>query len=301
MTVGFNKGTFETGTIMIEDPRRVSICSTRTKIIAALLQQFIRSHDIKPFDRFDQTGFWRYLVIRESERTGEVLVLVVAADKNIEAETLLSLQTAMIDMFKKSVVGLVGLCFMGYNGNSDSIPIEKPLVLWGNGYYHEKILGKNFRVSSSAFLQGHTEMCERLYSKIIELCSDCDVVLDLCCGIGTIGICIKHHFKNSKNISVVGIECCAEAAQDAKENDPEYEIMLARVEDGIKAITEKYRGQRIVGILDPPRAGVTKDVITAMRRCRGLDAIIYVACSPSSIQDNLLQLTLPVTNKRKAP
>jgi tRNA (uracil-5-)-methyltransferase len=89
--------------------------------------------------------------------------------------------------------------------------------------------------------------------------------------------------------------------QDAKANDPEYEVMLARVEDGIKTITEKYRGQRIIGILDPPRAGVNKDVITALRRCRGLDHIIYVACSPSSIQDNLLQLTLPVTNKRKAP
>jgi tRNA/tmRNA/rRNA uracil-C5-methylase (TrmA/RlmC/RlmD family) len=56
-----------------------------------------------------------------------------------------------------------------------------------------------------------------------------------------------------------------------------------------------------VGILDPPRAGVGKDVITALRRCRGLDQIIYVACSPSSVQDNLLGLTLPTTNKRKAP
>jgi tRNA/tmRNA/rRNA uracil-C5-methylase (TrmA/RlmC/RlmD family) len=98
---------------------------------------------------------------------------------------------------------------MGYNGNSDSIPIETPLVLWGNGFYHEKILGNTFRVSSSAFLQGHTEMCETLYSKIIELCAECDVVLDLCCGIGTIGICIKNHFKEKSNVKVVGIECCA--------------------------------------------------------------------------------------------
>ena len=60
-------------------------------------------------------------------------------------------------------------------------------------------------------------------------------------------------------------------------------------------------GSKIIGILDPPRAGVHKDVITALRRCRGLDNIIYVACNPSSVQDNLLQLTLPVNNKRKAP
>lgn len=122
--------------------------------------------------------------------------MIVAADRNVDGEELLEVERELVEVFKKAIVGLKGLCFMGYNEKSDSIPIETPLVLWGNGYYHEKILGNTFRVSSSAFLQGHTEMCEVLYSKIIELVSECDVVLDLCCGIGTIGICIKNHFKN---------------------------------------------------------------------------------------------------------
>jgi tRNA/tmRNA/rRNA uracil-C5-methylase (TrmA/RlmC/RlmD family) len=39
----------------------------------------------------------------------------------------------------------------------------------------------------------------------------------------------------------------------------------------------------------------------ALRRCRGLDNLIYVACNAGAIQDNLLQLTLPTTVKRKAP
>jgi hypothetical protein len=39
----------------------------------------------------------------------------------------------------------------------------------------------------------------------------------------------------------------------------------------------------------------------ALRRCRGLDSLIYVACNAGAIQDNLLQLTLPTTVKRKAP
>jgi hypothetical protein len=39
----------------------------------------------------------------------------------------------------------------------------------------------------------------------------------------------------------------------------------------------------------------------ALRRCRGLDNLIYVACNAGAIQDNLLQLTLPTTTKRKAP
>lgn len=56
-----------------------------------------------------------------------------------------------------------------------------------------------------------------------------------------------------------------------------------------------------MAILDPPRAGFNKDVLIALRRTRGLDNIIYVACNAGAIQDNLLQLTLPMTDKRKAP
>lgn len=41
--------------------------------------------------------------------------------------------------------------------------------------------------------------------------------------------------------------------------------------------------------------------MVALRRCRGLDNVIYVACNAGAIQDNLLQLTLPMTDKRKAP
>lgn len=51
-------------------------------------------------------------------------------------------------------------------------------------------------------------MCEILYSSIIEAVKDCDVVLDLGCGIGTIGISIQ---KKLPNIKVIGIEICAEA------------------------------------------------------------------------------------------
>jgi len=53
--------------------------------------------------------------------------------------------------------------------------------------------------------------------------------------------------------------------------------------------------------LDPPRAGFNKEVIQALRRCRGLDNLIYVACNAGAIQDNLLQLCLPPTERRRAP
>lgn len=78
-------------------------------------------------------------------------------------------------------------------------------------------------------------------------------------------------------------------------------MLLGRAEDKIKEVCDRFRGQRIVAVLDPPRAGFNKDVMVALRRCRGLDNLIYVACNAGAIQDNLLQLTLPMTDKRRAP
>lgn len=64
-------------------------------------------------------------------------------------------------------------------------------------------------------MQIHIDMCEVLYSEIIKAVSDCDVVLDLGCGIGTIGITIQNKLPN---IKVIGVEICEEAVEDARKN-----------------------------------------------------------------------------------
>ena len=58
-------------------------------------------------------------------------------------------------------------------------------------------------------------MCEILYSHIIQAVKMCDVVLDLGCGIGTIGISIQDKLPSVK---VIGVEINAEAVEDAKKN-----------------------------------------------------------------------------------
>ena len=52
---------------------------------------------------------------------------------------------------KKSIRGLVGLCFMSYNGESDSVPTDKPELLYGVSYYEERIFQRVFQVSFGAF------------------------------------------------------------------------------------------------------------------------------------------------------
>jgi tRNA (uracil-5-)-methyltransferase len=100
-------------------------------------------------------------------------------------------------------------------------------VLWGTPYYNEKIFDKVYQVSPSAFLQIHMDMCEVLYDQIIKAVKECDLVLDLGCGIGTIGISIMNKLPDVK---VIGVEICEEAVEDARKNDENYEVYFGRAE-----------------------------------------------------------------------
>jgi tRNA/tmRNA/rRNA uracil-C5-methylase (TrmA/RlmC/RlmD family) len=128
--------------------------------------------------------------------------MIVCKTADVDAELLAQVKQQLIEYLTKSVIGLASLCFLDYNGEADSVPTDKPQLLWGTSYYQERIFDHVFRVSPTAFLQIHLDMCEVLYSHIINAVKECDVVLDLGCGIGTIGISIR---KKMPEIKVIGI------------------------------------------------------------------------------------------------
>ena len=78
---------------MVENPRNVNIISKNAKLIAALMELFIKEtlenqefSNFTPFHRVKQEGFWRYLVVRESDRTKQSMMVVVAKTEGFEPE-----------------------------------------------------------------------------------------------------------------------------------------------------------------------------------------------------------------------
>ena len=65
-----------------------------------------------------------------------MLILVVVSNVGVEEEKLVTVEKELVQLFRKSIIELKGLCIMYYNGSSDSIPIEKPRILYGEGCYH---------------------------------------------------------------------------------------------------------------------------------------------------------------------
>ena len=83
-----------------------------------MLEHFIKNNfkELAPFDRINQVGFWRYLIVRESERTEQTLIMVVCKTQGVEEGLLKNVKEELTEYMKKAVRGLVGLCFLDYNG-----------------------------------------------------------------------------------------------------------------------------------------------------------------------------------------
>ena len=72
-----------------------------------------------------------------------------------------------------------------------------------------------FKVSPQAFFQINTELAEKLFESCGQIANlDKNTVLfDVCCGTGTIGLCLA-----SKVKEVHGVDIVEEAIEDAKAN-----------------------------------------------------------------------------------
>ena len=108
-----------------------------------------------------------------------------------------------------------------------------------------------------------------------------DVLYDLYCGTGSIGI-----FCSDKASKIIGVEMVEEAVESAKENAQLNNITNAHFFTGAaeKICDDAFfalHGKPNVIITDPPRAGMHDALIQALLRIAA-PTIVYVSCNPAT-------------------
>jgi hypothetical protein len=65
-------------------------------------------------------------------------------------------------------------------------------------------------------------------------------------------------------------------------------FIAGRAEDALAAAIAQHaqQGKRVVAIVDPPREGIHPKVIQALRKCKGLDTLVYISCNHGSLQSS---------------
>lgn len=114
----------------------------------------------------------------------------------------------MIDFFTTGDGKELDVTSLYYEEIQKRVPGQKSNVikhLHGKTHITETILGLNFRISPTSFFQGNTLGAEKLYQSAIDLTKPTkdSVVLDICCGTGTIGLCFAGYCKKVLGVEIV--------------------------------------------------------------------------------------------------
>ena len=240
-----------------------------------------REASLAAFDQAEHTGYLRHLVVREGVRTGEVLCILVTAPGELPAVERLQ------ELLEQRETGVVGVLHAVNDGLAEVTGGLPARPLFGRTWFEEELCGLRLRVSAGSFLQTNTEMCDVLYGDAIEQAglTGGEVVWDLYCGIGSIGLALA-----SRAARVVGIEIAAEAVERAQENALLNGVGNAEFHAGDaarhpKLLLEQGVPRPDVLVVDPPRAGLTP---RAVRRVLELapSRIVYVSCNPTTLAGN---------------
>jgi 23S rRNA (uracil-5-)-methyltransferase RumA len=164
-------------------------------------------------------------------------------------------------------------------------------VLKGEPFIRERLIDLTFELSAFSFFQTNTLAAEKMYQIIAKFAdlSGKEMVLDCYCGIGSIG-----QFLSRFAQKVVGIESNASAVEDALRSAGKNKIGNISFYKGLAedvlskqlAPGGKYKFDVIV--LDPPRAGLHKKVITAVLGHRPR-RIVYVSCNIATFARDLAE------------
>ncbi len=264
------------------------------------------------FHKITHKGYFRHLVIRRGQKTGEILVNLVtssdteAYDRKAEAGAAEAMEMQMEtgkavrfdeEAFLKKLCGrllalplagtLVGILHSRNDSPADVVISEKTTVLYGKDYFYEELLELKFRITPFSFFQTNSLGAEVLYSTAREFIGGVDgkLVFDLYSGTGTIAQLVASVAKK-----VIGVEIVEEAVEAAKENAAGNGLTNCEFIAGdVLRVLDTIEERPDMIILDPPRDGIHPKALDKII-AYGVEHLVYISCKPTSLQRDLVTM-----------
>jgi 23S rRNA (uracil-5-)-methyltransferase RumA len=257
--------------------------------VLAMIQEFGEKnvHQLPPYDVRTHEGFLKHLTIRSGRdcNTGELQLMVNFVTKDDKPELL----QPLVDHISASFPQLVSIVNNVNTSIGPSSVGEKEHVLHGVGFITEHLRGLVFEISANSFFQTNTDQAEVLYQCVEEQCKlkgdSSEIVLDLFCGTGSIGLSIASRVKH-----VYGYELVPEAVADARRNADRNGILNATfIQGDLNKLTGDF-GKDFpkpdIVITDPNRPGMHLKLISYLLKLKAR-RIVYVSCNPATCARDL--------------
>ena len=247
--------------------------------IGNALCAFFAQQGIRPYDEQSGKGLVRHIFLRRGAHSGQIMVCLVCTRAKLpHAEQLC---TALRGQFPA-----ISTILLNVNAKNTNVILgSENHILYGPGYIEDTLCGVPVRLGPLSFYQVNTLAAERLYgvaAQYAQLTPD-DTLLDLYCGMGTIGLSMAGQCRE-----LIGVEIVPEAIESAKAN-------AARMGEAVAAKSRFFcadAGQAAtqlaaeglhpdIVMLDPPRKGCDEATLSAVVRMAPR-RVVYVSCNPAT-------------------
>ncbi len=223
---------------------------------------------------FEEKEVFKHLVVRKL-KNGALITIV--SSKALDARLLKKLFAALSSKFESLNLGLYTCKKLMDNnvileGNIKHVAGIKNIEI--------DVLGINVEIAPLSFFQVNFEVMQKLYQKVLEQASGYREVIDAYSGAGLLSALLA---KTAKH--VYGIEIVKEAVENAnnlklKNNIKNLTNICKDAKDALPKLINEHKDALLV--LDPPRKGVDKSVIEAIKNSKPVK-IIYISCNPATL------------------
>lgn len=233
---------------------------------------------VSVYDEESGRGLLRHIYLRHAQNTGEIMVCLV-----INGETFPK-SDALCARLTREHPTVVSILLNHNEKNTNVVLGERYTTLYGRAYIEDVLCGKRFRIAPDAFYQVNHDGAELLYGIAAERAelSGNETLLDLYCGIGTIGMSMA-----DRTGKLIGVEIVPAAVECAKRNATinglaNTDFRCADAGDPATLLSCLGDTTPDVVILDPPRKGSTNELIDALA-ARGIERVVYISCDADTL------------------
>ena len=246
---------------------------------------WMEQYHLRAYDEQTHTGYIRHIYIRFGAESGQLLVCIVANCAQLPKKK------QLVAALLAAEPGITTIVFSPNTKKGNTVLGTEFHPLYGDGTITDTLCGLQFRLSAPAFYQVNHAQAERLYEKAVQLAglTGNETVLDLYCGTGTITLCLARHAKKA-----IGVEIVPQAIEDAKFNAAQNgmenaEFFCMDAGQAAKMLADRRTRPDVI-VVDPPRKGVSADVIEAIGTMAP-QRVVYVSCDPATLARDLKLLT----------
>lgn len=256
-------------------------CMIQDEMFAPVVQTLVQSIDrlrIPVYSEETHQGILRHLFLRSGRKTGELMVCLVSTREDFPRRQ---------ELVQRLTAAHPQITSIMLNINPDVTNVimgKKTVCLYGKSFLEDELLGIRLQIAPEAFYQVNAGQTEQLYSLGFDYADfqGNETLLDLYCGIGSIGLTAI-----SRVGRLIGVEVVPQAIDSAWQNaringlsEEQVRFICADAAAAAAQFAEEGLHPDVV-IVDPPRKGCDQSVLDSICRM-GPSRIVMISCNPST-------------------